>query len=216
MNNKDKNKKQNRLIFKEKQSHVINNKDHIDNNDVVHNDNIIHATHVIENNEISDINVSVVEISDIQTSNSDTDEIEMKKGIENDNDDRDKINNDHVVIGGNIMKADTDVNVDGDDDGGEIVGSVDLNNEHPSTDVEVTSIEINNSTNNKEEIDNNSVVDNHNDDNDDNQSETKNIRNDNDYDHVKTSITENDGIITIDESKTTIDDGDEINSVEIA
>ena len=213
MNNKDKNKKQNRLIFKEKQSHVINNKDHIDNNDVVHNDNIIHATHVIENNEASDINVSVVEISDIQTSNSDTDEIEMKKGIENDNDDRDKINNDHVVIGGNIMKADTDVNVDGDDDGGEIVGSVDLNNEHPSTDVEVTSIEINNSTNNKEEIDNNSVVDNH---NDDNQSETKNIRNDNDYDHVKTSITENDGIITIDESKTTIDDGDEINSVEIA
>ena len=202
----------------------MNNKDHIDNNDVVHNkDVIIHtATNVIENNEISDINVSVVEINDIQTSNSDTNEIEMKKGIEKDNDESDKIDNDHVVIGGSIMKADIDVKVNGDDDddGGDIVGSVDLNNEHPSTDVEVTSIEINNSTNNKEEIDNNSVVDNHNHDNynDDNlnQSETKNIRNDNDYNHVKTSITENDGIITIDESKTTIDDGDEINSVGIA
>lgn len=142
----------------------------------------------------------------------------MKKGIDNDinhdNEERDKIDNDDVVIG-SIMKADTDVNVDGDDNGSEIVGSVDLMDEHhhPSTDVDVTSIELNNSTDNKEEIVNNSVVDNLNDDNDDNQS--KNIRNDNDYDHVKTSITENDGIITIDESKTTID-GDEINVVEIS
>jgi hypothetical protein len=143
----------------------------------------------------------------------------MKKGIDNDinhdnNEERDKIDNDDVVIG-SIMKADTDVNVDGDDNGSEIVRSVDLMDEHhhPSTDVDVTSIELNNSTDNKEEIVNNRVVDNLNDDNDDNQS--KNIRNDNDYDHVKTSITENDGIITIDESKTTID-GDEINVVEIS
>lgn len=211
MNNKVNNNKQNRLIFKEKQSHVVNNNNNIDNNKVVHDDNIIHATNVIENDKISDRNVCIVE--NLQSSDGDTDEIEMKKVIENDinhdnNDEHDKIDN-NVVTGS--MKADTDVNVDVDDDGGEIVGSVDLKDEHhPSTDVEVTSIEINN---NKEELDNNSVVDNHNDDNDDNQS--KNIRNDNDYDHVKTSITENDGIITIDESKTTID-GDEINAVKIA
>ena len=150
-----------------------------------------------EINEISDRNTIIENL----LSNGNTNGIEMKNVIEednnHDNDECDKIDN-NVVIGS--IKADTDVNV-----GGDIIGSVDINDDHPSKDVEVTNIEIINSADNKEEKDNNIEVDNHNDDN----------NNNDEYQHVETSITENDGIITVDKSKTTID-GDEINAVEIA
>ena len=150
-----------------------------------------------EINEISDRNTIIENL----LSNGNTNGIEKKNVIEednnHDNDECDKIDN-NVVIGS--IKADTDVNV-----GGDIIGSVDINYDHPSKDVEVTNIEIINSADNKEEKDNNIEVDNHNDDN----------NNNDEYQHVETSITENDGIITVDKSKTTID-GDEINAVEIA